>query len=59
MISENFGELQLSTVKSRVGVELHLRFSRWVLPEQREAFESTAANLAQKIAAALEVSNGE
>ncbi len=59
MISENFGELQLSTVKSRGGAELHLRFSRWVLPEHREAFESTAANLTKRIAAELEVPNGE
>ena len=59
MISENFGELQLLTAKAHGGSELHLRFSRWVLAEQRETFESTANNLTKRIAAALEVSNGK
>lgn len=55
LISEELGELEIVITKSKTNAELRLRFSRWVLPEQRENFENAANRTAKSLAAALEV----
>lgn len=52
LIGEAFGELQLSLAKAGSATNLHLKFSRWVLPEDREGFEQTTKTLIEAIAEA-------
>lgn len=52
LIGEAFGELQLSLAKAGSATNLHLKFSRWVLPEDCEGFEQTTKILIEAIAEA-------
>lgn len=52
LIGEAFGEFQLSLAKAGSATKLHLKFSRWVLPEDREGFEQTTKTLIEAIAEA-------
>jgi hypothetical protein len=52
LIGEAFGELQFSLAKAGSATSVHLRFSRWVLPEDREVFEQTTTDLIEAIAEA-------
>ena len=52
LIGEAFGELHFSLAKAGSATNLHLKFSRWVLPEDREGFEQTTTELIESIAKA-------
>jgi hypothetical protein len=55
LISDLLGELEIVITKSKTNAEMQLRFSRWVLPEEREIFEHAADQTTKSLAAALEV----
>ncbi len=52
LIGETFGELQFSLTKAGSATNVHLRFSRWVPPEDLEVFEQTTTDLIEAIAEA-------